>query len=443
MRLLGGKTAPGGNGIRAGDRSAFDMEETGMMRTKNVWLAILLTVGVAVVTNRAQAQEDVPSIEDPVVPLPLGHDRMSKGGFYVAGEFVYFRQTNPIRDQVVAVRGILDFDGSITADLNGVAQFPPGAPPIIIPGNPVPGTFYGSGTQALNTNQVSGPGSYEPGFRLTTGWRFKDGSAIEFSWLRLNETKYNAVASLVPESLKPGTLLEETFLFSPVFNFPSEFGGSPDKLAIGNPLAAFGIWNGANVMSLSFVQRTSIYDISYRIPIYDSEYCRCYGLVGGRYVQLWENFGWRTVSAEFDGTSGQDDFATYTNITSNNLWGADIGLGTEFFLGHGFAFSLDGRYATLLDFAREEAKYDRGDFAIGNKRSVRAFTVVPELQATANVWWYPFNGCQIRFGYDAMAFFNTYASEQPIDFNYGSVDPGWQKVNRYLTGFNAGVGFIF
>ncbi len=412
------------------------------MRKKNVWLAILLTVGVAVVTNRAQAQDDTQA-EDPVIPLPLGHDRMDKGGFYVGAEFVYFRQTNPIRDQVVAVRGILDFDGSITADLNGQQVFPIGAPPITIPANPVPGTFYGSGTAALNTNQVSGPGSYEPGFRLTTGWRFKDGSAIEFSWLRLNETKYSASASLVPESLKPGSMLEETFLFSPVFNFPFEFGGAPDKIALGNPLAAFGIWNGADEMSLSFVQRTTIYDITYRIPIYDSQYCRCYGMVGGRYVQLWEDFGWRTVSAEFDGTTGQDNTANYSCVTSNNLWGADIGLGSEFFLGHGFAFSLDGRYATLLDFAREEATYVRGDEAIGTKRATRQFCVVPELQATANVWWYPFSGCQVRFGYDAMAFFNTYASETPVDFNYSSVDPGWQKTTRYLTGFNAGVGFIF
>jgi hypothetical protein len=266
---------------------------------------------------------------------------------------------------------------------------------------------------------------------------------IDFSYMRHNETKYSAVASLVPETLHPGSLLQETFLFSPVFNFPFEFGGAPEKIALGNPLAAFGIWNGANVMSLSFVQRTSIYDITYRVPIYNSEYCRCYGMVGGRYVQLWENFSWRTVSTTWDGTAGQDDFATYNALTSNNMWGADIGLGSEFYMGHGFAFSLDGRYATLMNFAREQAKYVRGDFAIGNKRAVRKFDVVPELQATANVWWYPFSGCQVRFGYDAMAFFNTYGTEQPVDFNYGSMTPGWQKINRYLTGFNAGIGFIF
>ncbi len=416
------------------------------MRKANVWLAVLLTVGVAVVTNRARADDnaEVPALEDPTIPLPVGHDRMgAQGGFYVSGEFVYFKQTNPIRSQEVAVRGILDFDGSITADLNGTAVIPITGGPIIVPGDPQPGTFLGSGAGALNTNQVSGPATWEPGFRITAGWKFKDGSAVEFSWLRLMEAKYNAVASLVPETLNPGSLLQETFLFSPVFNFPSEFGGAPDKIALGNPLAAFGIWNGANVMSLSFVQRTSIYDITYRVPIWQSEYCRCYGLVGPRYVQLWENFNWRTVSAEFDGTSGQDDFATYSNITSNNLWGADIGVGTDFYVGHGFAVTLDARYATFLDFVHEEAKYDRGDFAIGNKRAKKEFTVVPELQATANLWWYPFNGCQIRFGYDFMSFFNTLASQEPIDFNYGALDPGWQHITRLLYGFNAGVGFIF
>ena len=414
------------------------------MRKKNVWLAILLTVGVAVVSNRAQAQEDTPGIEDPVIPLPIGHDRMGgKSGFYTAGEFVYFKQTNPIKDQVVAVRGILDFDGSITADLNGFPVVPVGGGPIIIPANPQPGNFIGSGAAALNTNQVSGPGSYEPGFRLTTGWRFKDGSAIELSWLRLNETKYNAVATLVPESLKPGSLLEETFLFSPVFNFPFEFGGAPDKIALGNPLAAFGIWNGADAMSLSFVQRTSIYDITYRIPIYQSEYCRCYGLIGPRYAQLWENFSWRTVSANFDGTTGQDNVALYSNVTSNNLWGVDAGLGSEVYIGKGFALSFDARYATFMDFGREITKYERADFAIGNKRSRRVFTVVPELQGTFNAWWYPINGCELRAGWDAMGFFNTFASETPVDFNYSSVDPGWSKTTRYLTGFTCGISFTF
>ena len=106
--------------------------------------------------------------------------------------------------------------------------------------------------------------------------------------------------------------------------------------------------------------------------------------------------------------------------------------------GHLFNF-----FAATQNFAREQAKYERADFAISNKRAIRRFDVVPELQLTGNIWWYPTNGVQLRLGYDAMSFFNTYATEQPVDFNYSSVDPGWQKTTRYLTGFNAGIGFIF
>ena len=234
------------------------------MQTRNVWRSLLLAVGVAVASTSVHAQEMPP--EDPVVPLPIGHDRMDNGGFYGAGEFLYWKQTNPIKDQVVAVRGLLDFDGSITAGLNGVPQNVIGSPPIIIPGVGFPGTFIGTGLTALNTNQVSGPGTYTPGFRVTVGWKFKDGLAIEASWLNLTEAKYNAVATLVPQGLQAGALLENTFLFSPVFNFPNDFAGAPDKLAFGNPNAAYGIWNGAAVESESFVQRTTQYDIAPEFP---------------------------------------------------------------------------------------------------------------------------------------------------------------------------------
>jgi hypothetical protein len=419
------------------------MEETGMTRKWNVWLSLLVTVGVAVASDRAKADESDVPYADPQVPLPIGHDRMSKGGFYTAGEFLYFQQTNPLKSQVLAVRGILDFDGSISADLNGQTVFPAGGPPVIIPGPAAPGTFYGSGTGALNADQAKGPTTWQPGFRLTAGWKFSDGSAVDFSWMRLMEAKYSGSASLVPESLSPGVLLQETFLFAPVYNYPSEFGGAPNKIALGNPFAAFGIWNGANEMSVTFVQRTSIYDINYRIPVYNGEYCRSYGTCGGRYVQMWEAFTWRTVDAEFDGTSSQNDVAVYNNITANDLWGAYVGAGTEFYIGKGFAISLDAKAAGLMDFAKEIAKYTRGDMAIGFKRSQRDYSFVPELQGTVNCWWYPFEGCQVRVGYDAMNFWNTFASEQPVDFNYGSSNPGWQRTYRYLGGFQAGIGFIF
>ena len=160
-------------------------------------------------------------------------------------------------------------------------------------------------------------------------------------------------------------------------------------------------------------------------------------------MKIWERYNWRVVSQEFDGSSGQDDVALFHNVTSNNLWGADIGVGTEFYLSHGFSISLDGRVAGLMDFAKEEDGYDRADFAIANKRVTKAYTFVPELQGTVNVIWQPFQACVIRVGFDDMNFFNTFASPQPISFNYGSLDPAWKSTYRYIYGWNAGIGFIF
>lgn len=411
------------------------------MRIRTGWLGWLVTAGVVLAPSGVRGQEVPPA--DPVFPLPLYHSRPEKGGFYAAGEFVFFRQDNPLKNQPIAVRGILDFDGSITADLNGVTIEPLNGPPIIAPGVPMVGTFIGSGTVALNATDASGPLSYEPGFRLTTGWKFAGGAAVEFSWMSLVETKYNAVATLVPPTLNAGTLLQETFLFSPVFNFPNDFAGPQQKLALGNPNAAYGIWNGASVMSIDFVQRYSQYDITSRIPVWETDCCRCYGLVGPRYINMWERFRWRTVSEGFDGASNQSDVALYSNVVSNQMYGVDVGIGTEWYLGHGFSLSVDGRAAGMIDFVREIVKYERADFAIGNKRSKHDYTFVPELQASFDVWWYPIEGIQIKVGYELMGFFDTISSPQPVSFNYGGLDVGYSRTSRFFDGFHAGIGFIF
>jgi hypothetical protein len=419
------------------------MEEMGLMRTRTSWLALLLTAGVALAPAGVRGQEVPPA--DPVVPLPLYHDRPERGGLYVDGEFVYFRQTNPLKHQEVAVRGLLDFDGSITADLNGQLFLPPTAPPIIAPGVPAVGRFIGSGNPALFTDDVGGGKheTYEPGFRLGLGWRFADGTTVDFSWLSLAEARYGAVATLVPPGLNAGPLLADSFLFAPVFAFPNDFSGQAQKLAIGNPNAAYGIWNAASVMSLDFIQRFTQYDITVRTPFFQTECCRCYGLVGLRHTYMWERFKWRTVSEDFNGQSTPADVADFLNITSNQLYGPDVGGGFELYLGHGFSTSLEGQAAPLVDFVREIAKYQREDFKIGSKRSRRAYQFVPEVQGRLNVWWYPIEGVQIRVGYEVMAFFDTLASPNPISFDYGALNPAWQKVSRYFDGFNAGIGFIF
>jgi hypothetical protein len=412
------------------------------MRTWTSWLALLLTAGVFLAPSSARAQ-DTPALSDPEVPLPLYSDRPEQGGFYAAAEFMFFRETNPLKDQEIAVRGILDFDGSITAALTGTQVNNTGGAPVIIPGTPAVGHFIGSGTPALLANDAGGPLSYEPGFRLTMGWKFSDGLAVEVSWMRLNEAKYQAVASLVPPGQNGGPELADTFLFSPVFNFPSQFAGEPQKLALGNPNAAYGIWDAASVMSISFVQRYTEYDITARVPIFETDYCRTYGLIGPRYASLWENFQWRTVSQSFDGSAGADDVAIYNNIVSNQMYGVFAGVGSEWWLGHGFSISADGRAATLFDFAHLIAKYELGDFSIESKRARRDYSVVPELDASVNVWWYPIKGVQIRVGYNLLAFFNTFSAADPVSFNYGGLDPSYQRTTRFFDGLNVGIGFIF
>jgi hypothetical protein len=313
----------------------------------------------------------------------------------------------------------------------------------------VPGNFLGTGTPALFADDAGGPGTFQAGWSIGAGWRFRNGVAVEASWWTLGEAKYSATATLAQRRIDPRDIfLFDTFLFSPVFNFPNDFAGNEPKLRFGSPFAAFGIWNAASLETIQFTQRFDQWDVTGRIPVYQDDCSRCYGLLGSRLVWLWERFFWRTVSEDFAGHAAQDDVALYSNVLSQRLYGPHIGTGYERRLGDTpigtFSLSVDLRAAALLDIAKEEAKYERADFAISAKRSRKEYTFVPELQAQAHLWWYPIEGVQIRIGYDYMAFFNTIASPAPVSFNYGGLDPPWEKGHfRYLQGFNAGIGFIF
>jgi hypothetical protein len=411
---------------------------------------LLLTAGLALAPAAAWSEDYTEP--QPVIPLPLYHLRPETGGFFATGEFVLWRQTNPLAHQVVATRGILDFDGSITAAITGVPTVPvTGGTVNILPNVAQPGTFLGTGRAALITDDVGGPSTYQPGYSIGGGWRFQNGTVIEANWIHLAEAKYGAVASLVPGGnppLQPGQLLTETFLFSPVYNFPNDFAGPAQKLAIGNPFAAYGIWNGASVETLIFIQRFDQYEATGRIPIYQDDCNRCYGLIGPRLTWIWEKFKWRTVAQDFSGNAGQDDVALYTNEVSNRMYGVHIGTGYERRLGDSpigtFSLSADLQVAALLDVVKEVAKYERGDFETSSRRAKTDYTVVPEVQANVNLWWFPIEGVQIRVGYDFMAFFNTVASPDPVSFNYGGLDPPWEKGHtRLLDGFHVGIGFIF
>jgi hypothetical protein len=468
------------------------MEEIGMTRTRSGWLALLVTAGIALAPTAVWGQNGVgpvdllvaqlPSNEpvqpaaaptepqsqqlttgtpiyqaieparyiargqdsigpaDPVFPIPTYSPRPEMGGFFVDGEFLYWRQTNPLKGQTIAIRGFVNTDGGS-------------------PAGQAPGTFNGSGVPALDSAQVSSPSTYVPGYRFGLGYRFSDGLVVEGTYAHLFNARYVAAATLLPPTFPPNGQLDpalaNTFLFSPVFNFTTDWAGPNLPIGPGlNPLGNFGIWNGASEMRLRFDQHLDRYELRFRVPVFETDYdpvenpyklgLRCYGLWGLRHTWLWERFQWATVKRDAQGNAGPTDQATYSNILSQPLYGPFVGWGGEIYYGHGTALSLDVTATAYLDFVRELVRWERADRATEAKRSRRVYTIAPEAEAHLNFWWYPIEGIEIRVGYDVIGIFNTIASPHPVDFNFNSLTPDYtHQALRLIDGWNVGIGFIF
>ncbi|HEV2948580.1 MAG TPA: hypothetical protein VGX70_14485, partial [Gemmataceae bacterium] len=435
------------------------------MRTRFLWIGLLLGVVMGLAPTAARCQDYEPP--DPVYPLPLFHMHPENGGFYAAGEFVLFRQTNPLKSQPIAVRGFNDTFGQIQETMNFLTDlfFNNPGPPVQV------GKFFGSGTPALDVNQVSGPNSYQPGFRTTLGWKFQNDLDIEFNWTHLVTKKNSATAAPVGPTLNGGVNNFDSFLFSPVYNYSNNYVGPQNKLIISlltpgsfflgpqvqqflqdhnnqTIQGAVGIWNAAQLMTIQFTQRYDDFEIIGRIPVYESERCRVYGLFGPRHVQLWERFWWRTVdysvqeahiditptvilqrfgSAADAGVSGPIDQADYTNVVSNRLYGPLFGCGTDVYIGHGFGANFELRGAPMIDVVKERAKYELGDHSTSAQRNRTDYVMAYEVDARANLTWYPIEGVELRVGYELMNFFNTVSSPRPIDFNMGALTPTWER----------------
>lgn len=156
-----------------------------------------LRADLATITVRAQLDD---ARADPMIPIPLGHDRMENGGLFFKGGYAMYRQTNPLVHQVIALRGFVDVDGSITG---------------------VQGQFVGSHRPALDVADAGGPGTYTPGFTIGGGVRFADGSSVEVNFMHLFDTHYTHTATLIPPAFNLGQNLADSFLFAPVFGFPN------------------------------------------------------------------------------------------------------------------------------------------------------------------------------------------------------------------------------
>ncbi len=402
------------------------------MRTRIGWFILAAALWLWPRAVRAQYYEV------PQVPFtgPLSHPRYESGGFYFAFDGIVWNLDRKINNQVVARRGFVDTDGTAT----GL----------------VPPVFVGSGDQALNTLELRGPGSWTPGFDFNVGWRFESGVVFNVSWIHLVDTRYAVSAGPIPPDFNVGGLLQNTFLFSPVTNFSPDYGGPrdlptsipPNPATDPSATALYGIWNGADNMSIELLQRFDMVTITGRVPFWQSDSCRMYGLIGPRAIVMWERFKWRTVDLDFAGFGTASNNADYTNVVAQRMYGVHVGCGQEWYLGEmpilgAFSWSLDAEGSFYGDFVKARAKYEREDGATSASRARNFFRPVAGAEAKASLWWYPWEAVQVRIGYNFMALVNTLASERPIDFDMGVISPVYNQANRVLHGFDIGIGFVF
>jgi hypothetical protein len=378
---------------------------------------------------RAQAPSnagfDAPLNTEPTIPIPTG--RAGAAGFYGAAEFVIMSQTRTIGGQVVAYRGLIDSTGRITG---------------------LPGTPIGSRQEALTTQEL-GRTTFQPGLQVEVGYRFEDGTRLYANYLHLFDAHYSAGATLAAPFARSRPDLVDTFLTAAVFNFTPQFAGPQTKTAYdlgpGNPgFNTYGIWNGASIMDIKYTQRYQQAEIGMRMPMFQTDYSRVYGIAAGKFGWFFDRFQWRTVSPDINGAVQPQFAAFYTNTLSQRMYGPVVGCGHEVFLANQFSLSCDLTGGLLLSVVKERAKYELADRTTRAKRGREDFDIVPNANAAVNLWWYPVEGVQVRIGYSGMTYFNTKRMEEPIGFNYGAIDPSYGvQAFRLIHGVNVGFGLFF
>ena len=411
--------------------------EMGIMRIKSVWEAGVMAALAALTVlapGKTLAQESWPQggfatgYAPPAVqlPYPLGSTHPETGGLFIAGSYIMYNQTNPIKGQEIAVRGFVATDDTV---LNAAGSA---------------GTFIGPRNNALDAGQVKGPYSYEPGFELGLGWKFSDGSSLTASFWWIAEAQYTAAATLAAPNYQYNSDQSATFLTSYVFNFPAEFAGAPQKISSGGPYSVYGIWNGASTMTEEMAQSAEQFQLQYRKPFYETENYRVSALVGPRWVWIQDSFRWTTTDLDAFGNSSPVYQGIYNNQVNNRMYGLFVGVQQEWHLGWGLAFALNTNVAGFLDSVGTMVDYQRGDRGgPENKRQRNLWNIVPEFQVMPSIMWYPMEGIQMSFTYDVFMFLNTVASPQPVDFNYSSLTPQLTDVSRIFNGFQASIALIF
>lgn len=373
----------------------------------------------------------IPGRPEFTAPIPTGNPGGS--GFYGYSEFLLYQQTFALGKQVVATRGIVDSSGLLTG---------------------APGTFIGSNEVALTTGQF-GKTSLQPGWRTGIGYKFDNGVSVYAQFAQTIDQTYSASATLATQRSRNQADLANSYLYSPVFNFPPDYAGPLVKTGFdlfapaagGAPNVGgnfYGIWNGAAVMDIQYQQRFTDGQVGARVPLLQTDWSRVYGIGGGKYAWFYEKFWWRTVATDVVGRAFPSDTATYTNALSQRMYGPFAGCGHEVYIGSRLAVSADVTGALLVSIVKERAYYELGDKTTKNKRALNEFDVVPNGNVDLNLMWYPLEGVQFRIGYTFQGYFNTRAMTEPVSFNFGALAPEYgNQAFRYVQGLNIGLGLFF
>jgi hypothetical protein len=413
------------------------MRDMRLTRQRFIWGGLVAAAAVLAGPSAGRAQDitgtmpftagedggfQAPINTSPAPHLPTG--RAGAAGFYTAFEFVMLNQTRAIGDQTVAFRGFWDNTGTIA--------------------NRLPGAFIGSGNPALRTDNLS-PVTWQPGFKAEIGYRFDGGERIFFNYLQLFERRYTQGATLVPPYFQSTPDLADTFISAPVYNFTTPFAGPGNKVGNTPDFSVYGVWNGASEMVISFQQQYQEMNLGVRVPLLQTDYSRVYGIAAARFAWFFERFRWRSVSYDEFGNTNPHFAADYSNTLSQRMYGPLLGCGHEIFVANQFSLSLDLTGAVLIDVAKTRAKYVLGDKSVQSPKYSRdEYRIVPNANAEFNLWWYPTEGVQVRVGYQVMTYYNTLYMDQPVGYNFGQIDPGYDtKWFRMVQGFNVGVGFFF
>lgn len=422
------------------------------------------------------------------VPIPLMWGERDEG-FYFSAEAAVMRVNNALQGQVVARRGFRDYDGSIVGNpdggtitiLDGGGNFVTN----LLRERGPSGAIYGSQAVALNTDEISSD-AWQPGSRITVGYRLKNGMSIEGSYMGITKSRLGAVASITPPSGNVGTNGANGFLYGDYFNFSPYFGGPtremfsniyleqippgagatyqpvnlhPDLTAFqAFAVGAYGITNGAEIFRIAETIGVHTAELNLKVPVAQFEGTRTYWTGGFRYISMMEKFRMIVEDQGFPdalgGVIGGGLIANesrpewslrYTTKQKNVFYGLQTGVGGEAYLMNGFAFSIDGKVGALAQNSRSTTVLQRLDIesGVGYKRTNNTFNMAAMFQGGAYLWWYAHEGITFRIGYEYLGIAGARRMVEPIDYDLGRLNPNAHNSYMSLDGFVAGVSFTF